>query len=139
MSISFPNAASIKDTARSYRRSTPALAIVRLLDERAERMPNRLFYNVFQAFPRAMGEVEWGDLVVDDAEFSALRERVEVSPHAFRINWLSHDTLDRLYVMIFPDGSLTVPSGSDYLNYGPFLAVDDLSETLRPLLQKRQA
>jgi hypothetical protein len=67
---------------------------------------------------------------VSDAEFDALRESVEATPHGFRINWLSHGTLDRLYVMIFPDGTLTVPSGSDYLNYGPFLEVDDLEAIL---------
>jgi MoaA/NifB/PqqE/SkfB family radical SAM enzyme len=109
---------------------TDVPAIVGLLDARAARMPNRLFYNVFQAFPRAMGEVDWSQFVVSDAEFSALRQTVEATPHAFRINWLSHETLDRLYVMIFPDGTLTVPSGADYLNYGPFLEVADLEALL---------
>ncbi len=105
-------------------------AIVRLLDERAEHIPNRLFYNLFQAFPRAMSEVEWDTLVVSDADFDTLRRLVETSFHAFPINWLTHETLDRLYVMIFPDGTLTVPSGTDYLNYGPFLEVEDLDEVL---------
>jgi MoaA/NifB/PqqE/SkfB family radical SAM enzyme len=105
--------------------------IVHLLDERAESMPNRLFYNVFQAFPRSMdGSVAWDDLVVSDEEFADLRGTVEAAPHGFRINWLGHETLDRLYVMIFPDGSLTVPAGGEYLNYGPFLEVDDLDDLL---------
>jgi MoaA/NifB/PqqE/SkfB family radical SAM enzyme len=105
--------------------------IVRLLDERAARLPGRLFYNVFQAFPRSMSrEVVWGDILVGGDEFAALRERVGATPHAFRINWLSHETLDRLYVMVFPDGTLTVPSGSDFRNYGPFLDVEDLDALL---------
>jgi len=105
-------------------------AIVSLLDERAARKPNRLFYNVFQAFPRAMADVDWDALVVSDAAFDSVRSVVEAGTHGVRINWLSHETLDRLYVMVFPDGSLTVPAGPDYLNYGPFLAVEDLEALL---------
>ena len=103
--------------------------IVALLDERASRSPNRLFYNVFQAFPRSMDpDVAWDDLVVTDAEFAALRDRVEAA--RLRINWLSHETLDRLYVMVFPDGRLTIPSGSRFVFYGDFLGVEDLDEVL---------
>lgn len=105
-------------------------AVVTLLDERATRMPNRMFYNVFQAFPRAMGEVDWDELVVSAAEFAALREAVETYPHRVRIHWLDHETLDRLYVMIFPDGTLTVPSGTAFRFYGPILEVDDLEALL---------
>ena len=32
--------------------------------------------------------------------------------------------------MIFPDGSLVVPSGPDYLTFGPFLQVEDLDTVL---------
>jgi MoaA/NifB/PqqE/SkfB family radical SAM enzyme len=106
-------------------------AIIALLDERAAEMPNRLFYNVFQAFPRSMADdVAWDGLVVTAEEFAALRAAVERRSHAFRINWLDHGTLDRLYVMVFPDGSLTVPSGGRYLDYGPFLEVEDLEGLL---------
>jgi hypothetical protein len=49
-----------------------------------------------------------------------------LSPHGRSI----HRALDRLYVMIFPDGTLTVPSGKRFLNYGPFLEIDDLSDLL---------
>ena len=94
-------------------------------------LPNRLFYNVFQAFPRSMAdEVAWDDLVVSNDEFAELRRLVDQEEHSYRINWLDHETLDRLYVMVFPDGSLTVPSGGSYLSYGPFLAVDDLEALL---------
>jgi MoaA/NifB/PqqE/SkfB family radical SAM enzyme len=104
--------------------------IVRLLAERAGRMENRFFYNVFQAFPRSMNDVDWRDLTVSDDEFAALRARVEADPPPFPVHWLDHGTLDRLYVMIFPNGSLTVPSGPDYLDYGPFLEIDDLDAAL---------
>jgi MoaA/NifB/PqqE/SkfB family radical SAM enzyme len=104
--------------------------IVRLLEDRRRSMHNRFFYNVFQAFPRAMGEAEWGDLLVTAEEFESLKERVALLDPTFPINWLDHETLDRLYVMIFPDGTLTVPSGPDFLNYGPFLEVKDLGELL---------
>jgi len=103
--------------------------IVALLDERARRSSNRLFYNVFQAFPRSMDpDVVWDDLVVTDAEFAALRDRVVAT--RLRINWLSHETLDRLYVMVFPDGRLTIPSGSAFAFYGNFLEVEDLDDVL---------
>ncbi|NOY55387.1 MAG: radical SAM protein [Actinobacteria bacterium] len=103
--------------------------IVALLDQRASRSPNRLFYNVFQAFPRSMDpEVPWDGLVVTDAEFAALQSRVAST--RLRISWLSHETLDRLYVMVFPDGSLTIPTGSRFVFYGDFLDVEDLDEVL---------
>ncbi len=105
--------------------------IVRLLDRRAEAVPNRLFYNVFQTFPRSMeADVAWEELLVTAAEFDALQEKVEASSHAFRINWLGHNTLDRLYVMVFPDGSLVIPAGSSFRSYGPFLEVADLDALL---------
>lgn len=105
--------------------------IVRLLEERAGRLPGRLFYNVFQAFPRSMSpDVPWPELVVDDAAFAALRRQIDAEAHSYRINFLDHKTLDKLYVMIFPDGTVTVPVGSDFRNYGPFLEVGDLDELL---------
>ncbi len=105
--------------------------IVELLEHRAGRLPGRLFYNVFQAFPRSMSpDVPWPKLVVEDVAFDALRRQIEGESHGFRINFLDHKTLDKLYVMIFPDGTVTVPVGSEFRNYGPFLEVDDLSELL---------
>lgn len=105
--------------------------IARLLDEQVRRFPGRLFYNVFQAFPRSMDpNVAWDELVVDNAEFSALRERVDAEPHDYRINWLGHETLDKLYAMVFPDGTFTVPSGSSFRNYGPFLEIEDVDALL---------
>ncbi|MDJ0498694.1 MAG: radical SAM protein [Acidimicrobiia bacterium] len=105
--------------------------VVALLDERAARMRGRLFYNVFQAFPRSMDpEVPWPEIVVSDADFTELQRQVIADFHPYRINWLSHGTLDKLYVMVFPDGSLTVPSGSEFRNYGQFLEIEDMDELL---------
>lgn len=105
--------------------------IVRLLDERAGAMPNRFFYNVFQAFPRSMDAgVAWEELLVTAAEFTALAAEIAATPHPFQINWLSHETLDRLYVMIFPDGTLVIPTGVSFRGYGPFLEVADLDAVL---------
>ena len=105
--------------------------IVTLLDRWAARLPNRLFYNVFQAFPRSMAaDIDWKALVVSDAEFQKLREKVSSSEHLYPINWLSHETLDKLYVMVFPDGTTTIPSGSEFGSYGDFLKVADIDEFL---------
>ncbi len=104
--------------------------IIALLDERAAHMPNHLFYNIFHAYPRAMQPQSWDELVVSNDDFQALKTSIEGSAHAFNINWLDHETLDRLYVMVFPDGSLTIPSGSEYTNYGPFLEIKNLEEFL---------
>jgi MoaA/NifB/PqqE/SkfB family radical SAM enzyme len=106
--------------------------IANLLDRWAARLRNRMFYNVFQAFPRSMAaDVDWEQLVVTNAEFQALRDEVSAGEHSVSINWLSHETLDKLYVMIFPDGTLTIPSGSKFASYGEFLAIPDIDEFLQ--------
>ena len=89
----------------------------------------RVFYNVFQAFPRAMFSVNWDRLIVSDEEFSSLKNHVGAGTR-IRINFLSHETLDKLYVMVFPDGRMTIPKGGEYLNFGPFLEVKDFDEVL---------
>jgi hypothetical protein len=43
---------------------------------------------------------------------------------------LKSGQLDKLYVMVFPDGSMIIPKGSDYLNYGPFLEIEDFNHAL---------
>jgi MoaA/NifB/PqqE/SkfB family radical SAM enzyme len=89
----------------------------------------RVFYNVFQAFPRAMFSVQWEKLIVSDDEFSLLKEQVGAG-RRIRINFLGHETLDKLYVMVFPDGSMTIPRGGEYLNFGSFLEVQDFDQVL---------
>jgi MoaA/NifB/PqqE/SkfB family radical SAM enzyme len=105
-------------------------AIARLVEEYSRTTPARVFYNVFQAFPRAMFSVNWEKLVVTDKEFASLARQIGPGKN-IRINFLDHDTLDRLYVMVFPDGSMIIPKGSDYLNFGPFLEVKDFEHALQ--------
>jgi MoaA/NifB/PqqE/SkfB family radical SAM enzyme len=91
----------------------------------------RVFYNIFQAFPRSMDkEVIWDDYIISDEEFTELRHLLS-DIKGIKINFLSHETLDKLYAMIFPDGSLVVPSGRDFLKYGQFLKITDLDSTLQ--------
>jgi MoaA/NifB/PqqE/SkfB family radical SAM enzyme len=105
--------------------------IVALLDARAAAMPNRLFYNVFQAFPRSMNpEVSWEEYVVSLSEFAELAQEVGAASHLVRVNWLNHETLDKLYVMVFPDGTLTIPVGGSYASYGRLLEIEDLDVVL---------
>ena len=104
-------------------------AIAQLVEEYSSSTQARVFYNVFQAFPRAMFSVEWDKLVVSDDEFSSLKEQVGART-GIRINFLSHKTLDKLYVMVFPDGRMTIPRGGEYLNFGPFLEVEDFEQVL---------
>ncbi len=104
--------------------------IVRLADNWARQVRNRVFYNVFHAFPRSMVEREWNELLVTDEEYAAMQRQVEATPHRIKINFLTRQILDRVYVMIFPDGTLTIPSGSDYRQHGRFLDVADLDALL---------
>lgn len=99
--------------------------IVRLVEDYAETTGARVFYNIFQTFPRAMFAVDWTSLLVTHEEFAALARRLRGKRH-ITLNVLSHSTLDRLYVMIFPDGSLIVPVGSDFVSCGKFLEIEDL-------------
>jgi MoaA/NifB/PqqE/SkfB family radical SAM enzyme len=103
--------------------------IVRLVDEYSETTEARVFYNIFQAFPRAMQDVDWDELLVSAEEFADLERRV-TAVAGVRVNFLSHETLDRLYVMIFPDGSMVVPCGSAFAGYGPFMEIPDLDSIL---------
>jgi len=101
--------------------------IAQLVEEYSYTTQARVFYNVFQAFPRAMFKVDWDNLIVRDKEFSTLKDQVG-SGTKIRINFLSHETLDKLYVMVFPDGSMTIPRGGEYLNFGSFLEVIDFEK-----------
>lgn len=105
-------------------------AIARLVEDYSRTTQAKVFYNVFQAFPRAMFSVKWERLVVPDEEFAALAGQIGAGEN-IRIHYLSHATLDKLYVMVFPDGSMTIPRGPDYLNFGPFLEVKDYEDALK--------
>jgi MoaA/NifB/PqqE/SkfB family radical SAM enzyme len=104
-------------------------AIARLVEDYSHTTSARVFYNVFQAFPRAMFSVKWEKLIVTEEEFASLARQIGPVKN-IRINFLDHKTLDKLYVMVFPDGSMIIPKGSDYLNFGPFLEVKDFEYAL---------
>jgi MoaA/NifB/PqqE/SkfB family radical SAM enzyme len=105
--------------------------IIDLITSLSENLSNQFFYNVFQTFPRSVSEQDWDDLIISDKEFQQLKIRSEINPPPFRVNWLGHSTLDRLYVMIFPNGHLTIPSGAEYVDFGPFLEIKDLERTIK--------
>jgi len=106
----------------------PAIAV--LVDRWARTVGNRVFYNIFQTFPRAMKPVTWDEWLVSDRQFRQLRRVVRAIRPRIRINFLSKRTLDRLYVMVFPDGSLVIPHGPAYASFGAFLQVKDLGAIL---------
>jgi MoaA/NifB/PqqE/SkfB family radical SAM enzyme len=104
-------------------------AVARLASHYAGTTEARVFYNVFQAYPRAAGEVKWDELLVSDEEFREMQSRVEKGKLE-TVNFLDHDTLDRLYLMVFPDGSLVVPRGSEFPAFGKFLEIDDFEPVI---------
>ena len=103
--------------------------IVHLAEAYAHTTRARVFYNIFQAFPRSMLPVEWDKLLVTDEEFATLERQLAGQAH-IRLNFLDHTTLDRLYVMIFPDGSLVIPSGADFFSCGQFLEIEDFDTVI---------
>ncbi len=103
--------------------------IVNLVEQYARTTNARVFYNIFQTFPRSMHPVDWDELLVTDEEFAVLqqqhRDRAEI-----RLNFLSHEAVDGLYVMIFPDGRLVIPRGPDFVSFGQFLEIKDFDAVL---------
>lgn len=103
--------------------------IARLVSSYADTTEARVFYNIFQAFPRSMDPPDWKELLVTNREFSVLKQNM-TGKEKITVNFLDHNTLDRLYVMIFPDGSLVIPKGSDFYTYGKFLEIDNFNDVL---------
>jgi MoaA/NifB/PqqE/SkfB family radical SAM enzyme len=103
--------------------------IIALVSKYADTTQARVFYNIFQAFPRSMDPPDWEELLVTDKEFSALKQKI-TGKEKITINFLDHQTLDQLYIMIFPDGSLVIPKGKDFYTYGKFLEIKNFNEVL---------
>ena len=103
--------------------------IAQIVASQAAKTRNRVFYNIFQTFPRSMIPRDWGSLLVSDRDFQRIRTSLR-GLRGLRINLLSRKTLDKLYVLIFPDGSLRVPSGERYDYLGKFLDIDNLGAAL---------
>lgn len=104
--------------------------IAALADRWARAVRNRVFYNVFQTFPRAMKPVVWRDWLITDRQFQKLRREIRACGFTVTINFLSRRVLDRLYLMVFPDGTLMIPRGAAYASFGPFLKIRDLDAVL---------
>lgn len=103
--------------------------LIRLAEGYSRTTKARVFCNFFQTFPRSTNNPDWDEILVSDEEFAQLAQQ-GAGKTQIRVNYLSHATLDRLYVMIFPDGSLVVPTGPKVRSFGPFLDIDDLDEVL---------
>ena len=103
--------------------------MVDLVANLARKAPNRVFYNIFNTYPRAMKEVDWDNYLLTDEEFEALREQLK-GVSDIKVNFLDRKTLDALYVLIFPDGYLHLPIGPDYVRLGRFLDIDDLDQVV---------
>ena len=46
------------------------------------------------------------------------------------VNFLDHEVLDKLYLMVFPDGRLILPKGREFPSYGNFLEIDDFETAI---------
>ena len=105
---------NIMDLAESYNEKTKA----------------SVFYNIFQTFPRSLGQVDWEELIVSDRAFKALKKRLS-RRKKIRINFLDHKALDKLYLMIFPNGNLVIPVGENFTSFGPFLEIKNINEVIK--------
>ena len=89
-----------------------------------------MFYNVFQTFARSLGEIDWNEFVVSDRTFETLKQKLS-GRRKIKINFLDHKTLDKLYLMIFPNGSLVIPEGKNFTSFGSFLEIEDINEVIK--------
>ena len=96
----------------------------------ADTTGNRVFYNVFQVFPRSWEPCNWDGLIVSDEARAGMVQQVEAQGFHIRINFLSTKALDQLYVLILPDGGLYVPSGPMYHYFGQVLDIANLDAIL---------
>jgi MoaA/NifB/PqqE/SkfB family radical SAM enzyme len=90
----------------------------------------KVFYNIFQTFPRSYSEVKWEELVVSYRAFGALKRKLS-GKRRIKLNFLDHKTLDKLYLMIFPNGNLVIPEGEQFTSFGPFLEIEDINEVVK--------
>ncbi|MEJ2278301.1 MAG: radical SAM protein, partial [Candidatus Lokiarchaeota archaeon] len=87
--------------------------IVSLAEKYKSSTKARVFYNIFQTFPRSYSEVNWEELVVSGGQFGALKRKLS-GRKKIKVNFLSHTTLDKLYLMVFPNGNLMIPAGEKF-------------------------
>ena len=104
--------------------------ILTIAEEYKRNTKARVFYNIFQTFTRSSGEVDWKELVISNRQFGALKRKLS-GRKKININFLDHRTLDKLYLMIFPNGNLVIPEGKNFSSFGPFLEIKDLNEVIK--------
>ena len=104
--------------------------ILNLAESYKEKTKARVFYNIFQTFPRSLGQVDWEELIVSDRAFKALKKRLS-RRKKIKINFLDHKTLDKLYLMIFPNGNLVIPVGENFTSFGSFLEIKNINEVIK--------
>jgi len=104
--------------------------ILKLAEEYKEKTKAGVFYNIFQTFPRSSGEVDWRELIVSKRVFTALKRKLS-GRKKIRVNFLDHGTLDKLYLMIFPNGNLIIPEGDKFTKFGQFLEIKDINTIIK--------
>ncbi len=104
--------------------------ILKLAGDFKRKTKSKVFYNLFQTFPRSLGEVDWNKFVVSSRSFGALKRKLS-GRRKIKINFLDHNTLDKLYLMIFPNGNLVIPEGEKFACFGSFLEIEDINEVIK--------
>lgn len=105
-------------------------SILKIAEEYKLASNARVFYNIFQTFPRSQSKVDWNELIVSNREFGILKRKLSGNK-AVKINFLDHKTLDKLYLMIFPNGNLVIPEGENFTSFGSFLEIKDINQVVR--------
>jgi len=104
--------------------------ILKLAEDFKRKTKSRVFYNIFQTFPRSLSEVDWNEFIVSNRSFGAMKGKL-VGNKKIKINFLDHTTLDKLYLMIFPNGNLVIPEGKNFTSFGSFLEIEDINEVIK--------
>jgi MoaA/NifB/PqqE/SkfB family radical SAM enzyme len=104
--------------------------ILKLAEDFNRKTKSRVFYNIFQTFPRSLGKVDWNEFIVSNRSFGALKRKLS-GRRNIRINFLDHTTIDKLYLMIFPNGNLVIPEGGNFTSFGPFLEIEYINEVIQ--------
>jgi MoaA/NifB/PqqE/SkfB family radical SAM enzyme len=104
--------------------------ILEIAEKYKSKTTARVFYNIFQTFPRSQNEVKWKELVVNNREFGILKRKLS-GRKKIKVNFLDHKTLDKLYLMIFPNGNLVIPEGENFTSFGSFLENKNLNTVVK--------
>jgi len=104
--------------------------ILSIAEDYKKQTKANVFYNIFQTFPRSYSEVDWRELIVNNKIFGSLKRKLS-GRKRIKVNFLDHKTLDKLYLMIFPNGNLIIPNGDNFNSFGPFLEIDDINDVVK--------